>query len=401
MKKGLNLSKLNQAIAGTIREQNGVIFAHPALVGRETYAGRDILAQNHTFSPEFQDERGYLTVERWIMSATAAENDLPRVNEGVSLLQLSDGGTTSLTEAIRECRELLFGSYWGQWPLVKLLDIGGTPLAPSFGGPPETPPIPFHVHSGYIKEGKAVPPGKLEAYFFPPVDIPPYCQNWGRVYTRLGLRPETKKEEVIAALEEFGDGDRLYRLGRVYEIRPNEGWTIYPGCLHAPGPWPTFEVQMPQDDYNLAAWRFGERPDPAEREKVRDSLQLRGLADAADFLNQVVDWELSVDPHFQKKYHHTAVELESGAWGRRLQIFFDRFYGEALEINSGCAYPCPADDRPWAGLVWSGTGAVGAAPLRDDLHAPGNEFLVVPGHAVKLRNDGLAKLVVYRFFPFR
>jgi hypothetical protein len=392
---------LNQAIARTIREQNGVIFAQPALVGRETYAGRDILAQNHKFSPEFQDERGYLTVERWIMSATAAENELLKVNEGVSLLQLSGGGAVPLTEAVRECRELLFGSYWGQWPLMKLLDIGGTPLVPSFGGPPETPPIPFHVHSGYIKEGKAVPPGKLEAYFFPPVDVHPYCQNWGRVHTRLGLHPETQKEEVIAALKEFGAGDLLYRMGQIYEIRPNEGWIIYPGCLHAPGPWPTFEVQIPQDDYNLAAWRFGERLGPDQREKVRDALQLRGLADVADFLNQAVDWELSVDPDFQKKYHHTAKELENGAWGRRLQIFFDRFYGEALEINSGGAYLCPADNRPWTGLIWSGTGLIDATPVRDDFHAPDNEFLVVPGRGVKLWNTGSTKLIVYRIFPFR
>jgi hypothetical protein len=393
------LSKLKQQFERTIRDQNGVIFARPALVGRETYAGRDILAQNHQFSPEFQDERGYLTVERWIMSATVAENELPKANEGVSWLQLSDGGVVALTEAVRDCRELLFGSYWEQWPLIKLLDIGGTPLIPSFGGPPEAPPIPFHVHSGYIREGKVVPPGKLEAYFFPPVDLPPYCQNWGRVVTRLGLQPEIKKEEVITALKEFGASDRLYGLGQVYEIRPNEGWTIYPGCLHAPGPWPTFEVQLPQDDYNLAAWRFGELLDPEGREKARDALQLRGLADPADFLNQVVDWELSVDPDFEKKYHHTALELESGAWGRRLQIFFGRFYGEALELNSGCVFTCPAVDRPWAGLVWSGTGAVDATPVRDDPQAPENEFLVVPGHAVRLRNDGPAKLVLYRFFP--
>jgi hypothetical protein len=394
------LSMLKRQLERTIRDQNGVIFAKPALVRRETYAGRDILAQNHQFSLKFQDERGYLTVERWIMSATVAENELPKANEGVSLLQLGEGSVVALTMLVRECRELLFGSYGGQWPLIKLLDIGGTPVVPSFGGPPEVPPIPFHVHSGYIRAGKAVSPGKLEAYFFPPVDIPPYCQNWGRVYTRLGLRPDTKKEEVIAALKEFGVSDRLYGLGQVYEIRPNEGWTIYPGCLHAPGPWPTFEVQLPQDDYNLAAWRFGEQPASEERKKVRDALQLRGLADADDFLNQVIDWELSVDPDFQKKYQHTAKELESGVWGRRLQIFFDRFYGEALEINSRCVYTCTTDDRPWVGLVWSGTGAVDAAPVQDDPHTPDNEFLVTPGHAVKLRNDGVAKLIVYRFFPF-
>jgi hypothetical protein len=69
------------------------------------------------------------------------------------------------------------------------------------------------------------------------------------------------------------------------------------GCCRAIGKVMTLS-KIKQYDYNLAAWRFGERLAPEDREKVRDALQLRGLADAADFLNQVVDWELSIDPEF-------------------------------------------------------------------------------------------------------
>ena len=32
-----------------------------------------------------------------------------------------------------------------------------------------------------------------------------------------------------------------------------EGWTIRPGVLHAPGPYPTFEIQLAQDDAHLAS----------------------------------------------------------------------------------------------------------------------------------------------------
>jgi hypothetical protein len=45
------------------------------------------LAKNHKFSPEFKDERGYLLVERLIMSSVIARNELPKAYEEVSLLQ--------------------------------------------------------------------------------------------------------------------------------------------------------------------------------------------------------------------------------------------------------------------------------------------------------------------------
>jgi hypothetical protein len=53
-------------------------------------------------------------------------------------------------------------------------------------------------------------------------------------------------------------------------------------------------------------------------------------------------------------------------------------------------------------LAWpmTGRGPDWFGAVRDDLHAPDNEFLVVPGHTVELRNDGSAKLVIYRILPF-
>jgi hypothetical protein len=390
-------------LAATLESQRGVLFAEPALVGRENYSGRDILAPNSQFIPEFQDERGYLTVERWIMSLSAAVNRLPRAHEGISRLRLTDGEPVLLTEAAAACGERLFGSCLDRWPLVKLLDIGGAPVVPSYGGAPEAPPITFHVHSGEIVNGRAQGPGKLEAYFFPPLDLPPYNQDPGRVISRLGVRPRVTREDVLAALGEFGDSDAMYALGQPYEVRPYDGWIIHPGCLHAPGPWPTIEVQVPQDDYNLAAWRFGERvADPAARRELWRAMGLRGLADERDFLAQVVDWELSADPEFEKKYRQAARTLESGSWGRRLQIFFEMFYGEALEIEPGAEYRCPASPEPWTGLVWSGAGSLNGMPVGADYRRSNNEFLVTPGHEALFHNSAAGeRLVVYRIFPYR
>ena len=62
---------------------------------------------------------------------------------------------------------------------------------------PEVPPIPCHVHAGEVVGGKCVGHGKTEAYFFPPVDVPPYNLTLGTVTTRLGLRPDVDKQDVM------------------------------------------------------------------------------------------------------------------------------------------------------------------------------------------------------------
>ena len=43
------------------------------------------------------------------------------------------------------------------------------------------------------------------------------CQL-GRVISRLGFKPETTKEEVLAALKNFGVNDHMYELMNVFEL---------------------------------------------------------------------------------------------------------------------------------------------------------------------------------------
>lgn len=392
---------LAQAIQKTLEAQRGVIFGRPAIVGRSMYTGRDIIAPNSRFAPGYTDERGYVPVEWWIMSLTEAGNDIPKPGEGVTRLLLLGGEEVPLTSAQKACAELLFGPYADRWPLAKVLDIGGEPAVPSYGGEAEVPPIPFHTHAGEIVHGRVRPPGKLEAYFFPPVDIPPYRKELGRVITRLGLKPGTTQEQVRAAIERFGESDEMYALGAAYEIRPYEGWTIPPGTLHAPGPWPTFEIQYPQDDFNFCAWRLGKRAKGQELARLKRELCLRGLKDAGDFLAQAVDWETSTDPRFKERFYRPSRELESGAWGRRLQIFFDEFYGEAVEIEPGRTYTLQAEARPFAGIVWSGQGLLNGQPIADISGGAPVEFLVTPGCDARFENAGSITLRVYTVYPLK
>ena len=392
---------LRHKITKTLDHQQGVLFAEPALVYRNNYSGRNILAKNSKFSEDYVDERGYLPVEWWIMSKTIAENEKTKENEGLSYLYLeTDLGTEKILfkEAVEIFGDKLLGNFVNLWPLNKILDIGGQPIKPSFSSLEEVPPIPCHVHSGKIVDGKSLGKGKLEAYFFPPINIPPYNQNFGKTITRLGLKQSVSKEEVIEKLKQFGKNDSMYELCNTYEINPYDGWTILPGVVHAPGPWTTFEIQLPQDDFNLCSWQLGKKILPEELEEKKKEMQLRGLKDELSFVEEVINWPVSTYPNFKEKYYQPSKILQQGPWGRQLQIFFNQFYGEAFEINPGQIWVRNSDIRPFAGIVWSGQGL-----LNDNVINVNNtkkkEFLVTPNTTITLKNTGEIPLLIYTVFP--
>jgi D-glycero-beta-D-manno-heptose 1-phosphate adenylyltransferase len=389
-------TKKEDVILNTIKNQNGILFAEPAIVHRCQYSGRDIIAKNSSFT-NHTDDRQYVPVEWWIMSKTPAENELPKENEGLSYIYLGEEKIL-FKKAVEIATNALLGAYTNSWPLTKILDIGGDPINPSFSDTLEVPPIPCHVHSGETKNGNAVGLGKLEAYFFPPVHVPPYNANFGKAISRLGLKPDTTKEMFIERLKNFGKDDSMYELLNVFEMKPYEGWTLLPGVVHAPGPWVTFEIQRPQDDFNLASWQLGQTFTDEELPEKRKSLQFRGLANEEAFVNEVVDWETSTDPHFKEKWHRPSHVLSAGTWGRQLQIFFDAFYGEAFEINPGHIFKRAADERPFAGIVWSGRGTLNGNPI-DVNDNERKELLVTPNTEVVIENTGTTPLLIYTVFP--
>lgn len=107
------------------------------------------------------------------------------------------------------------GKFGTEWPLIKILDIGGAAVEPTFApGQPETPPIPAHVHAGDVICGECTGKGKLEAYFFPPVDVPPYHMDLaGSVHSRFGVAEGVTQGQVIKCLKcGFAVDDSLYAL---------------------------------------------------------------------------------------------------------------------------------------------------------------------------------------------
>lgn len=399
-----------------VESSGGVLTAARSMVFREMYNGRNVLAPNA--SSANADSRGYVPVERWIMSKTVAENPKVVEGEGVSLL-LTEDGEVSLHTACQDksIEFLLFGPYGKHWPLTKVLDIGGVAYLPSFAkeGEEEVPPIPAHVHPGYQKNGVCcMHEGKLEAYFFPPVDETTVyagkVANADKVITRLGLRPEITKDQVRSALDGFGQNDDLYSLMNVYPIEPNTSWTIQPGTIHAPGPWPTFEIQRAQDDAHLLSWKLGQpiRGGTKPLQKIWSSNFAKGLADADAVMEQTIHYKASRDPKFKEKWFRQCDALDEGAWGRRRRIFHHEFNGEGFEILPGQSYTRASGEEPYAALVWSGTGNVVAISSEKTfepvnlqaLTSNNSEFLVTPGTTVKMTNTSKNQvLLIYTVLP--
>lgn len=392
-------STLESRVGDALGAQRGVVRARPAIVFRDTYTGRGVLGDNRAYDSSEADARGYLPVEWWIMSLTVARNNDPRPGEGRTEL-LIDDEPVPLDVALDAAGAALFGAARPSWPLIKLLDIGGDPVVPDFAPEAEVPPIPVHVHGGTIENGRARRPGKLEAYFFPPLDVAGLDLGPERVRTRLGLAPGVSRDEFERALALFGQSDRMYALLQEFDVAPFDGWIIRPGILHAPGPWPTVEVQTPQDDFNLASWQLGQRIPESRRAQEIDRFVLRGLPDLASFANEVVDWDASRAEGFRDRAYRPARVIDEGAWGCRWQTFFDEFDGEAVAVSRGCSVTLRARDVPQAFAVWAGEGAVNGLAVGARAWET-REVLVAPGHAITLDAASSGPLWIFSFAPIR
>lgn len=344
------------------------------------------------------DSRGYVPVEWWIMSKTEAINPIRQENEGLTKLILGEK-EMFFSEAVQLAGSALLGAYVDHWPLTKVLDIGGAPVTPSFSSEAEAPPIPCHVHAGQVVDGKCQGCGKLEAYFFPPLDVPPYNLKLSGVVSRFGLRADVTPEQVMQSFTKFGLDDSLYSLQRVFELGPWQNWTIRQKVIHSPGPWLTFEIQTPQDDFNLLAWQLGKTLSGSELETTKATQQMRGFATEEQLFRETIDWDLNVDPDFQSKWMRPARVIAEGSWGRRIQIFNFEFYGEGFELAPGGQYTRESDGRPYAAIVWSGTGSVNGHPLCATV-ATQKEFLVTFAAAATFVNGSDAPLLIYSVFPY-
>ena len=272
-----------------LNEGNGVFRLAPAWVPRSfCRPGRRIKLHPEDYYV-LGLERGGID-ERWLASTTRADNGpgTPE-DEGLSYIVVDEAGKEKipLREAVELLTDEVIGeSLWkkyGRWPMYsKFFDNLG--------------PLPHHVHHGNKHAARVNQSGKPEMYFFPS-----QLNNHGGEFpfTFFGLNPETTKEQVKQALMNFTKGDNhLLSLSRAHKLDLDTGWDVPTGVLHAPGSLCTYEPQFSSDVYAMyQSVLYYEHCVPAELLWKDCPPEEKGNY---DYLVDVLDWALNVDPAFHK-----------------------------------------------------------------------------------------------------
>ena len=233
-------------------------------------------------------ERGGID-ERWFSSTTPADNGpLTSPNEGLSFIVVEDNGKVErvlLRDAIEELKGAIVGSRlwdeYGRWPMYsKFFDNKGA--------------LPHHIHHRDEHAKLTGQLGKPEAYYFPP-----QVNNHGGdyPYTFFGLSPGVTKDQVRKALADAAAGrdNAITSLAPAYRLDPGTGWDVPPGVLHAPGSLCTYEPQKASDVFAMYENVTHDQVVPQEL-LWKDTPQER--TGDVDWLLEVIDWDLNVDPNF-------------------------------------------------------------------------------------------------------
>ena len=232
-------------------------------------------------------ERGGID-ERWFASTTPADNGpLTAPNEGLSFIVCEDGGSTrqvTLKDAVAELKGALIGeALWqeyGAWPMYsKFFDNKGA--------------LPFHIHHKDEQAADTNLLGKPEAYYFPR-----QANNHGGdfPYTFFGLEPGTTKDQVRECLANYTKGDnKITLLSRAYKLEPGTGWDVPAGTLHAPGSLCTYEPQKASDVFAICQSLTGDQIMSADVLWHHVPEDRKG---DVDYLIEMIDWEINLDPEF-------------------------------------------------------------------------------------------------------
>lgn len=272
-----------------LTQGNGIVRLAPAWVPRSfCVPGRRIKLHPDDYY-SLGGDRGGID-ERWFSSTTPADNG-PKTspNEGLSFIVFEDGGKTEkglLREAIAHLKGQIIGErIWkahDRWPMYsKFFDNKGA--------------LPLHIHHRDQHAALVGQPGKPEAYFFP-VQLNNHFGDFP--YTFFGFEPGTSKAEVRECLASFNRGDnKITNISRAYRLEPGTGWDVPPGVLHAPGSLCTYEPQGASDVFGMFQSLAGDQVVPEDL-LWKDTPGDR-IGDI-DFLLEVIDWGLNLDPDFAR-----------------------------------------------------------------------------------------------------
>lgn len=231
--------------------------------------------------------------ERWLSSTTRAENGPDTTpDEGLSYIV---SGTDSKAERVllRDAIDDDGDAFLGSDTMRK---HGGWTMYSKFFDNLE--PLPHHLHHTDEKAALVGQRGKPEAYYFPPQ------MNNKRgyfPYTFFGFNPEVTKDQAKDCLKNWHKGDNhILELSRAYKLQPGTGWYTPPGLLHAPGSFCTYEPQRASDVFAMFQSIVWDAYTPWE-------LLVKDVPDDhkedLDFIIDLLDWDLNVDPHLHEKIY--------------------------------------------------------------------------------------------------
>jgi hypothetical protein len=222
--------------------------------------------------------------ERWFSSTTNAANGPGTpADEGLSYIALN-GKRVLLKEAVETMGDSFLGAdvmaEHGGWNILcKFFDNLG--------------PIPHHMHQMDEHAAKVGRKGKPEAYYFPP-QYNFTGNNFPHTY--MGLEPGTTKDDVLACLKRWNEGDNgILYLAKAYKLQPGTGWQIDAGVLHAPGSLVTYEPQVNSDVFGMFQSLVENRPVPWDL-LVKDVPPEHHHN--LDYIIGMLDWDKNVDPEF-------------------------------------------------------------------------------------------------------
>jgi len=299
-------------------------------------------------------ERGGID-ERWLSSATPADNGpLTGRNEGLSEVVFEEKGKIErilFRDVIEELKGDLLGStMWDKhscWPMYsKFFDNQAA--------------LPHHIHHGDKHAALTGQKGKPEAYYFPP-----QLNNHGGdfPYTFFGFIPGTTKEQVLQCLKNFEKGDnKITSISQAYRLETGTGWDVPTGVLHAPGSLCTYEPQRASDVFAMYQSLTGDSIVPVEllwkntpEERMHDF----------DFLIEVMDWELNVDPDFKANRFMTPLlvrspeEMQAGAYMEKWICYKSEYFSaKELTIFPGSSVVIK-DQGPYGLIMMQGHGKMG------------------------------------------
>ena len=377
-----------QLVEDTLARQHGILRLEPAWVARDFLPpGRRLGLPAEAYEV---GERGWIS-ERWIGSATKADNRVGPPDEGLSYVHLADGGQMTLKDAVDAAGPAIMGTAYAATHknlgrLAKIYDFGAR--------------IPYHIHGRKDDMARVGRNPKEEAYYFPEgVDLGPHPETYFGVHPYI-VR-EKKFDILLPYLREWKD-DMILQHSRAYLNVADEGFHLPAGVLHAPGTALTIELQEDSDVFAmLQALNAGniiskellfKDVTPEDRQTLGEEAILRQI-----------DWEICGDPFFyenRRTYPHLVEETRQEG-GEEYWIYYNttKFSGKKLIVRPGRRFTS-LDRGVYNILVWRGKGQYDGFEIEAGNFGK-DELLVSQARAtvpIVVENTGSEDLMIIKFF---